>query len=747
MTDSQSTPGMPDRRTWLPELHSPVWRWLLYAASGTAWLVISSLGIGLITSAWSESPLAQWLDTPVRWVAWLLVPLLVLVLLTHLLLRAVGQAPNVDAAIRSGELVAPGRTAEPRPPWVDDETIDRVADRLWEHRWIVVVAKANAGGAEACEAVIDKLVCDRRVDARHVRRQLVPERTDLLEKTVVAGLKDDGLAFLEVRDRPLDKDEYERLLALDENHPLVLVRCPESTYQPPTAKSYFELGSGPTGRKPGLPAGAGHRLLVRALARLPVSNLDADAIVAVWNRVSAELDLLLRTATTKQAKLCRAVRADLRTSVVVILNELVRDQLLVRSGAGRYRLPYHVHSTVVNVSISGNDKKRALEEQTEHALNAALPALLQHFSDLAARWTTALGHQRHANVAARWFTSEEPVLRALIMACYPDEQNPATIREVARIADSLDAWYVRERQPGRALRVAGRVRELARAKAVDEPAIAELAAIREAAAIRLLGKRGEYRVSLGAQAPSTSSEPPKWHRLVAALKARELHEEGARHLARAVTDTGVDRKAIADAERKLSQAWDYVPRSDIRAEVGTLINLAIVHLYQGRLDAAHDRLELAESLTNRGKAPDARAHALELRGITAWSMGRPRRAMRLWCEARELFDELGMTDERRRCVRQLGAAVVAAPGLAWPLVEIDRELSSDGLARTQVREWLNDERPEPQRSAVRAALREMDQAEAEVQDPPVRSRPTRRARILAVATDLPNWLRRTSKRE
>ncbi|MEU6559582.1 hypothetical protein [Nocardia nova] len=125
---------------------------------------------------------------------------------------------------------------------------------------------------------------------------------------------------------------------------------------------------------------------------------------------------------------------------------------------------------------------------------------------------------------------------------------------------------------------------------------------------------------------------------------------------------GEDPDPLAAAVDGFERAWWLLPRRDVTGEVATLIDLAIAHLYQGRLDAARDRLELAESLTRGGRNPSGRAHTFEILGVLWWMRGEPRRALRWWLLALTRYRDLGHELGICRCLQHLGGAAVVVPG-------------------------------------------------------------------------------------
>src|SRR5690606_38739115 len=92
-------------------------------------------------------------------------------------------------------------------------------------------------------------------------------------------------------------------------------------------------------------------------------------------------------------------------------------------------------------------------DDKREALRAALPSLVRRYAHLAERWRGVLDSRAHAASAARWFQAEEPFLRALVTASYPDEPGETdeplltlVIDDLATLTDALDVWYVRQGQ-------------------------------------------------------------------------------------------------------------------------------------------------------------------------------------------------------------------------------------------------------------------------------------------------------------
>jgi hypothetical protein len=160
----------------------------------------------------------------------------------------------------------------------------------------------------------------------------------------------------------------------------------------------------------------------------------------------------------------------------------------------------------------------------------------------------------------------------------------------------------------------------------------------------------------------------------------------------------------ADVIRSLEQAWRWLPRGDVAGKVCVLIDLAIIHLREGRLDAAETRLAAAESLTATGRDPAGRAHIHELMGVLWWARGEPRRALRYWKLAltryRTLDHRLGIA----RCLQHLGSAMVVMPEYGSLLLDGQ---PSPGEVLRQATGWLA-EAVDLRRTAHNAAPPEAD---------------------------------------
>ncbi|MEV5646986.1 hypothetical protein AB0L57_01935 [Nocardia sp. NPDC052254] len=172
-----------------------------------------------------------------------------------------------------------------------------------------------------------------------------------------------------------------------------------------------------------------------------------------------------------------------------------------------------------------------------------------------------------------------------------------------------------------------------------------------------------------------------------------------------------DANPLAAAVDGFERAWWLLPRRDVTGEVAALVDLAIAHLYQGRLDAARDRLELAESLTRGGRNPSGRAHTFEILGVLWWMRGEPRRALRWWLLALTRYRDLGHELGICRCLQHLGSAAVVVPGYGGLLLG---ELPDQEEVLVQAWAWLSyAENRRPDRAAEKSLITGMYRAKIE----------------------------------
>ncbi|WP_433655711.1 hypothetical protein ACQPW1_32695 [Nocardia sp. CA-128927] len=385
--------------------------------------------------------------------------------------------------------------------------------------------------------------------------------------------------------------------------------------------------------------------VIAVVRDLPVHEFETAALLAV---LTAALDAPARLPIAQGAP---------RPTAPVLLRELLEhDPPRVEIvGAQRYRL-----------------RRAPLEPRRSAVITGpewpmAVTALLHYYADQATRWAFALDSVRFAAGARRWFEAQEPDLHKLVTACASrGTEIPATAAgELVRIGDALDAWYARIGDGACQATLAAALCDVNGLKKVVLQH--DLALMR---AGRLDGRPKRYR--------------PR--NLSTSLAARWEHHAALRLLTVAPGNQRrpVDFAAVAD---QLEASWWLLPREDVAGEVCALINLAVVHIHQGRLDAAQDRLELAESLTRTGRDPDGRAQIHETLGVVWWARGGFRRALRCWQQAltayRTLDDKLGTA----RCLQHLGSAMIIAPGLGGTLLEAAQS-SSRAEVQRQASGWL-----------------------------------------------------------
>ncbi|MBF6229590.1 tetratricopeptide repeat protein [Nocardia abscessus] len=359
----------------------------------------------------------------------------------------------------------------------------------------------------------------------------------------------------------------------------------------------------------------GH-LIAAVLRDLPVHEYETVALLAVLNAIR-----------DTPGRLPVARQPSARTASM-LLQGLCRRGVLAQAGAQRFcvrqvpRLPDR--ATVTAGPQWG----------------AALTALLHHYADRAGRWAIALESRRFAVGARRWFEAEEPYLRALVSACAnPGADFPAAaLAHLIGIGNALDVWYAR---------IGLRANE----RGVPE----------DLCSLPGLDALNRDLVKLRADRLAERPRGYRPRRLSTSLAARWEHHTALVGLG----TTPLDLDAVAD---RLETAWWLLPRDDVAGEVCALINLAVVHIRQGRLDAAQDRLELAESLTRAGIDPDGRAQTHETMGTLWWARGEPRRALRCWQLALTAYRALDDDPGIGRCLQHLGSAVIVAPDHATLLL-------------------------------------------------------------------------------
>ncbi|MET0134989.1 MAG: hypothetical protein ABW215_15525 [Kibdelosporangium sp.] len=353
--------------------------------------------------------------------------------------------------------------------------------------------------------------------------------------------------------------------------------------------------------------------LLHALAELPVTALTSGAINALLARHGVEegTDPL----------------------------EELRIRNLVLEAAGRYRMPTEIRRALVGTTQEPGRRAVALE---------AIPALLRHHVEL-----TAIGSP---DPTQRWFHDEERSLRLFFgPETYADERLLAMVLEdLARIADALEAWYVREQQSSGMLTVNQGLHTLA--DRAGRPDLASLSAIRTATAHRMAGRLGEAGAQLTIAAELTNRLTDS--RVVAELHLRE-------HVERALLGmTGVlDQEALRNAEVRLNQL---LARSGTPGGMIALLNLGALCLQQGRSADARVHLRRAEKMARDNGDIGCEAHAIELQGV-AVSQQALNTAVEHWQRAKERFTRIGEEQGEARCLQHLGSAALVDPKVAGQL--------------------------------------------------------------------------------
>lgn len=270
---------------------------------------------------------------------------------------------------------------------------------------------------------------------------------------------------------------------------------------------------------------------------------------------------------------------------------------------------------------------------TTPAWAAAIYALVREYADRASAHAVALGHPEHAVAARRWFGASVRDLYDLLTGCagapLRDHLPAAALPELVRILDALEVRYAGN--PA-FVRLCGRVEKI--------PKLATLFPVQH----DLVRLRANLQIN-----ERTRFRPLSWSTGVA---ARSSHMRALRDLSHLRTESELD-----DVATELGRTWRLLPRADLHAEVCVLINLAVVELRRGNLDAAGDRLDLALARTESGRDPAGRVHATEISGVLHWMRGATPVALRDWLTAHTGYNALHDHRGAARCLRHLGAAL------------------------------------------------------------------------------------------
>ncbi|MFC8046119.1 tetratricopeptide repeat protein [Nocardia sp. NPDC057353] len=383
-----------------------------------------------------------------------------------------------------------------------------------------------------------------------------------------------------------------------------------------------------------------NRTEMAVLQHLPARRYDSALLLAV------------AAALTDAAHSLRESDSSAPTyrSPTDLVEQLLRDRILAVAGA--------YYSPTVWEPVSAH-----AEVLTKPAWATALYTLVHEHAERARARAAALEHPEYAMTARAWFDSVQGDLRGLITGCHHVASHKklpkAVLPELIRIIDALDVYYGYDHRSAdlRAL-----------VTALSTPSEFPL----HRALLQLRANP--------AGAPKVRLRPLAWSNAVA---ARRRHGHTLERFDTA--EDGPDATA-----RKLEQVWRRLPRADLHAEVCVLVNLAVVELRRGNLDAAGDRLDLAFARTENGRDPGGRAHATEILGILHWMRGEQIAALLAWRTAYTGYRALADDRGRGRCLRHLGSALRAAPefgGSAVAPPAPDQPLNHDRVVR-QARGWL-----------------------------------------------------------
>ncbi|MQY20845.1 tetratricopeptide repeat protein [Nocardia macrotermitis] len=453
--------------------------------------------------------------------------------------------------------------------------------------------------------------------------------------------------------------------------------------------------------------------LVQLLYALPFEQYEAvalyemvSAILTARRRLPIDLPQHSASATTEIDRLTRAG----------LLVRIADDRVAVRR-----RMLHWVRAT------ARRTEGASTPIENEPGWDAALPALIHHHADRATRWAAALDTRRLGAGAQRWFEQEADHLLDLITRCARMRRNPrqravveATVPELFRIADALDRWYARNGWSGSKNGLAQQMSKLLTVE--EQPVEYELTQIRlldavterdgsvtrDAAGKTATDRAADTETSSAASEPGPAIESSvSWlHRYKASLTARRDEREAWKLLTRRSTPESVQR-----AGELLERAWRRLPARDAAGSVCLLVDLAIVRLHEGRLEAARNCLAVAQTLAGDDRDPAGLAHVYETLGALRWIRGEPRRALHDWQRALTRFRDLDHDLGTSRCLQHLGSALAEFPEYGGLLVsgepglgEVLRQAGGWLAEAVRLREVLDPDAGPPAESLAATAL-------------------------------------------
>ncbi|MFF3572063.1 hypothetical protein ACFYXQ_30215 [Nocardia jiangxiensis] len=405
--------------------------------------------------------------------------------------------------------------------------------------------------------------------------------------------------------------------------------------------------------------------VVRVLDALPFEEYEAAAL---YDLVSAVLTARRRLPLDEAPQPISATAEIDRMTRAGVLTSAAGDRIVVRRGVvppvlmlwvlvQRMLIQQDVRQlgpvrSVVMWRILPDGICSRIDEEPEW--DAGLPALVRHHADLATRWAAALNTRRLGEGAQRWFGQEAEHLLGLIRVCRGMREQAvrdAAVPDLLRIADALDRWYARNGWSAAKNGLAEQVSQLLTPDA--QPVEYELTQLRRADADR----------RTDTDDPTIESSVSWLHRYKAPLLARRDEREAWKLL---TGQCGPDE--VKQAGALLERAWRRLPARDGAGSVCLLVDLAIVRLHEGRLEAARNCLAVAQSLAGDDRDPAGLAHVYEILGVLRWIRGEPRRALHDWQRALSRFRDLNHDLGTARCLQHLGSAIAEFPEYGGLLV-------------------------------------------------------------------------------